>query len=55
VVVLGGAVLLPSLPLRGRLAYAALAAIVAAAWAERLLVQLPRLRRELEALDRGAE
>jgi hypothetical protein len=55
IVTLGCAVLLPGLSLGGRLVYVALGAIVTTAWAERLLVRLPRLRLELEALDRGAE
>lgn len=49
----GGAASVPGLPIRARVTYALLGAIVAAVWTERLLARLPRLRRELTDLERA--
>jgi anti-sigma factor RsiW len=53
VFLLGLAFATPDLGVRGQVAYFTLAAIAAAVWVERLVVGLPRLRRELETIDGG--
>jgi predicted anti-sigma-YlaC factor YlaD len=53
VVILGLAVAMPELTVRGRIVFVALGAIVAAVWAERLFVGLPSLRRELSMIEQG--